>query len=343
MTILPRVDYLALGGTIASVSAPGEAGAAPKLTAAEIARSVAGIDEIADLRCEQLLQVPSAAIAFADLLRLRDEIGRRVAAGARAVVVTQGTDTLEEAAYVLDLLWDGDAPVVLSGAMRHPSQPGSDGPANLLAAVQVAAAAAARGLGALVVMNDEIHAARFVRKSHTSRPSSFRSDPGGPLGWISEGRPVIASRPVGRFHVRLPADAEVPPVALVRLGLGDDGRLLGALDALGYRGAVVEAFGGGHVAPGTVRLLADLVQRMPVVLASRTGAGEVLGRTYRFHGSEIELLELGLLRAGALEGLKARLLLSLCLAAGRSTDGIAEAFAAAGMTSGPVTRPPSAG
>lgn len=119
----PRVDYLALGGTIASVPAEGQQGTAPMLSAVEIARSVAGIDEVAELRSEQFLQVASPSITFADLLRLRDEILKRVAAGAKGVVLTQGTDTVEETAFVLDLLWDGDAPIVVSGAMRGSSGP----------------------------------------------------------------------------------------------------------------------------------------------------------------------------------------------------------------------------
>lgn len=220
--------------------------------------------------------------------------------------------------------------------MRNASLPGADGPANLLGAVQVAASNAARGLGVVVVLNDEIHAARFVRKSHASSLSAFRSDPVGPLGWIVENRPFVAARPVGRFHISLPSDSKVPPVAMVKLALGEDGRLLSLLPQLGYAGAVVEGFGGGHVAAATVGFLRDLVARMPVVLASRTGAGEVLSNTYRFDGSEIELLEMGLVRAGALDGLKARILLSLSLAEGRSRDRIAEAFASAGMTSAPA-------
>jgi L-asparaginase len=328
----PRIDYLATGGTIASV--PGAApGVAPTLTAAEIARSVDGIDRIADLRTHQFLQGPSAAIGVSDLLRMRDELAERVADGARGFVLTQGTDTIEETAFVLDLLWAGEAPIVVTGAMRNPSVPGTDGPANILAAVQVAASEQARGLGVLVVLNDEIHAARFVRKMHTSRPSTFASPAVGPIGWVSEGRPVVAVRPLGRPRLAVPTGADVPPVALVRLGLGDDGRLLSALVELGFRGAVIEAFGGGHVAPVMVPLLQRLATEMPVVLASRTGSGEVLSETYRFTGSEIELLAMGLIRAGMLDGLKARLLLTLCLAAGCSRAQIVEEFRVVGMRS----------
>lgn len=329
----PRVDFLATGGTIASVENERHPGASPTLTAEALAESVAGIDEIAELRTAQIMQRPSPSITFPDLLVLRDEIEHRIADGAAGVVITQGTDTMEETAFALDLLCPGEAPIVLTGAMRNPSRPGADGPANLLAAVQVAASTQARGLGALVVMNDEIHGARFVSKTHTSSLSAFQSRPAGPLGWVSEGRTVIAARPIGRFHVHVPSCADVPPVALVRLSFDDDGRVLPALAGLGFQGAVIEGFGGGHVTPRMVPLIEHLARAMPVVLASRTGSGETLYSTYRYLGSEIELLELGLIPAGALNGLKARLLLSLCLAAEFPSPDIAGALGALGMTS----------
>jgi L-asparaginase len=332
----PRIDYLATGGTIASVRSGGAPGATPTLTAEEIAGSAPEIDDVADLRTGQFMQRASTSITLADLLWLRREIALRIADGSAGVVITQGTDTIEETAFVLDLLCSGDAPIVISGAMRDPSLPGADGPANLLAAVRVAASAPARGLGALVVLNDQIHAARFVSKRHTSSPSAFQSPLTGPLGWISEGRVVIATRPVGRLHVELSPDAVMAPVALVRLSLGDDGRILPALADLGFRGTVIDGFGGGHVTPAMMPLLKRLVTQMPVVLSSRTGSGEVLSHTYRYTGSEIELLELGLISAGALDGLKARLLLSTCLAADYSPTQVIDAFETAGDMSAPT-------
>ena len=280
----PRVDYLALGGTIASTRTDGDAGVSAVLTAEQIASSVDGLDEVADLRSSQFLQVPSASITLAQVLLLRDEIAARVAAGSRGVVLTQGTDSIEETAFALDLLWDGDAPIVVTGAMRNPSLPGPDGPANVLAATRVAGSDAARGLGALVVMNDEIHAARFVRKMHTSSLGAFQSPLTGPIGWLSEGHVRIATRPVGRAHIAVAAGAGVPPVALVRVALGDDGRLLGTLAAQGYSGAVIEGMGGGHVAEVAMPLVRELARQVPVVLASRTGSGDVLRETYRFNG-----------------------------------------------------------
>jgi L-asparaginase len=328
---LPRVDYLATGGTIATVQDEPDPTGDPTLTAETLARSVSGIDKVANLRTAQVMQRPSPSIGFADLLRLRDEIALRIADGSAGVVITQGTDTIEETAFALDLLCAGSAPIVVTGAMRSPSLPGADGPANLLGAVQVAASAVARGLGVLVVFNDEIHAARFVAKMHTSRPSAFQSRLTGPIGWLSEGRPVIVTRPVGRFHLDVPADAGVPAVALVRATLDDDGRMLPALAGQGFGGVVIEGFGGGHVTPSMAAGVERLAAEMSVVLASRTGAGELLRNTYRYPGSETMLLEAGAIPAGTLDGVKARILLSLCLAADPTGENVASAFGAIGM------------
>ena len=220
----------------------------------------------------------------------------------------------------------GDAPVVVTGAMRNPTLPGADGPANLLSSVRVAASGVARGLGTLVVFNDEIHAAQFVRKTHTQSPATFASSPTGPLGYLSEGTPRIMTRPARRHRVDVPEGSRDRPVALLTSFLGDDGRLLAHIGRLGYEGLVVEALGGGHVPSVAVEPLAALAGEMPVVLASRTGGGEVLRRTYGFPGSETDLLERGLINAGPLDGPKARLLLSLLLRSEASREEISAIF-----------------
>jgi L-asparaginase len=327
----PAVAVYALGGTIASI--PGAApGAAPGLTAEELIAAVPALEGVADLSATSFRQVPSPELTLSDLGALVERAGVDVEGGAAGVVATQGTDTLEESAFVLDLLWNLDAPFVLTAAMRNPGLPGADGPANLLAAVRVAASPATRGLGCVAVLNDEIHAARFVRKTHATSPATFRSWAGGPLGWVAEDRVRVASRPVRPPVEGLPAaaDLEGAPVALLRVTLGDDGRLLDAVESLGYRGLVVEATGGGHVPRGWAEPLGRLARSLPVVLASRTGAGEVLRSTYGFVGSEIDLLERGLIPAGALDGPKARLLVALLLAGGASHAAVKEAFAQIG-------------
>ncbi|MGA2968821.1 MAG: asparaginase [Acidimicrobiales bacterium] len=302
-----------LGGTIASLPTEVHSdGVVPSIEASVLVHSLAGLEKIAHVESRTLRQMPSASFSFNDLIYVAGEIDAAVADGVDGVVVTQGTDNIEETSFVFDLLVPGPRPVVVTGAMRNPSLEGADGPANIRAAVSVAASPLVRGLGALVVMNDEIHAARFVRKMHASSLSAFASPLTGPLGAVIEGHVHLFTSVKG-LSLQRPLD-DVPPVALVRCALGDDGRLVSALPALGYRGLVIEGFGGGHVPMSMVEPLAQLADSMPVVLASRTGAGAVLKSTYGFAGSEIDLVKRGLIAAGALDGLKARVALALALA-----------------------------
>ncbi len=322
---LPKVAVFSLGGTISSVDAGGK-GVEPTLTGEALVSDVPEIAEVAEVSAVSFRQAASGELTVNDLVELASEITNRIDEGASGAVVTQGTDTIEETSFVLDLLVDRDAPVVVTGAMRNPTLPGADGPANLLASIQVAASDVARGLGATVVLNDEIHAARFVRKTHTSNPATFRSDPVGPVGWVSEGAPRVVLRLARRYTIMLPEDALDNQVALLTITLGDDGRLLAEIERQGYAGLVIEAMGGGHVPSVMVEALGDLAGRMPVILASRTGGGEVLRRTYGFPGSEIDLLDRGLINAGLLDGLKARLFLTMLLRSGATHEHIRDSF-----------------
>lgn len=322
---LPRVAVFSMGGTISSVDTGGK-GVEPTLTGEALVSDVPEIAGVAEVSAASFRQASSGELGVEDLAELAAEISGRIDGGAAGAVVTQGTDTIEETSFVLDLLVDREAPVVVTGAMRNPTLPGADGPANLLAAIQVAVGDAARGLGTVVVLNDEIHLARFVRKTHTSNPATFRSDPVGPVGWVSEGVPRVVLRPAGRHKVDLSGDVGDRPVALYHVGLGDDGRLLPKLEEEGYAGLVVEAMGGGHVPSVMAGTLEELASKMPVVLASRTGGGEVLRSTYGFVGSEIDLLDRGLIYASHLDGRKARLLLTLLLRSGATKEEIAETF-----------------
>lgn len=335
-TSLPRITVYSTGGTIASIR-KGDNAAAPTLTAEELVAAVPQLSGIAEVTAVPFRQVASSELTLADTIALAREIERAVADGANGVVVTQGTDTLEETSFALDLLWGGEAPVVLTGAMRNPALPSADGPANLVGAALLATSQVARGLGGLVVFNDEVHLPLFVRKTHTANPATFRSPLAGPIGWIVENRPRIALRPAVRHLIRPPAMPQaIPPVALLKVALGDDGRLLPAIATVGYRGLIVEATGGGHVPRAMVEPLADLARGIPVVLTSRTGAGEVLRATYGFPGSETDLLGRGLIHAGMLDGPKARLLLALLLGSDAPRETIEAAFAAIGV---PGTRP----
>ena len=325
--MLPRVAIFAMGGTIA-MAGRGERGVTPSLGADALVEAVPQLAEVASVEAQTFRLLPSPEVTIPDLFALADAIEQAVADGAEGVVVTHGTDTMEESAFVLDRILAVDAPVVVTGAMRNPTLAGPDGPANLLNSVRLAVHEPARGLGVMVVMNDEIHAARYVQKGVTSNPAAFRSAPAGPLGWFAEGAVRLVGSPGPRRRVAVARNAEVVPVALLTVTLGDDGRLIErALDA-GYRGIVMECTGGGHAAGWVADRLAEAAARVPVVMASRTGAGEMLRQTYDFKGSEIDLLARGLISAGWLDGLKARLLLTLLLMAGADDAAIREAFSA---------------
>jgi L-asparaginase len=248
-----------------------------------------------------------------------------LAAGFDGAVVIQGTDTIEESAFLLDVLVPAPKPVVVTGAMRGADAPGADGPANLLAAARVAASPEARGSSTLVVLNYDIHAARFVQKSHTALPSAFASPLIGPLGVVAEGWP--------RFYARVPPTPRLPiadgppvPVCLVKVPMGDDGRLLRAVPALGSAGLVVEGIGAGHVPAAVALILGEVAAAIPVVLASRAMAGPVFSCTYGYAGGEIDLLGRGLVAAGSLGGLKAGVLLGLALPNGQGLDAVHNAF-----------------
>src|SRR5215831_14836636 len=193
-SVRPWLAVFGLGGTIAMTQAP-DGGVSPALSAADLLGAVPGLSGVeAELRTVDFRRKPGASLSFTDLFELADAISDAFRNGCTGVVVTQGTDTIEEVAYALDLLLPADAPVVVTGAMRNPTMAGADGPANILAAARVAASRSARGLGCLVVLNDQIHAARWVQKTHTASTAAFASPGHGPLGDVFEGR-VHSHRP----------------------------------------------------------------------------------------------------------------------------------------------------
>jgi L-asparaginase len=313
-----------LGGTISMAGHAG--GVVSRLGSVDLLAAVPQLGELGlDLDAHDFRAMSSAGLGFADIVELVDAADRT---GADGVVVVQGTDTIEETSYLIDLLWTRDIPIVVTGAMRNPTLAGPDGPANLLAAVQVAASPVFRGAGCLVVLNDQVHAARYVRKTHTTNPATFASPNAGPLGHVVEGRPFAVVGAPPRFTVARPTGPVTARVPVVPMTLDDGGELLVGL-ADRVDAVVVAAFGAGHVPPVLAPELGELAARVPTVLASRTGAGPLLRGTYGFVGSETDLARRGLIGAGLLDPYKARVLLRLLLAAGASNAEVEAAFRAA--------------
>jgi L-asparaginase len=321
------ITVLALGGTVSMTPPEGmSGGVAPQLTAADLVASVPGLEKEADLELQDVRRIPGAWLQIEDIAELAQTLNEQARAGAPGFVVTQGTDTLEEVAYLLDLLYEGHAPVVVTGAMRNPAMAGADGPANLLAAVRVAASTQARGLGVLVVFSDEIHAARHVAKVHSTSTHAFASPDAGPIGHVIEGRPRLHFTLPRHTPLRLPLRTTAS-VETLEATLGSDGAVLRHVGDV-VNGLVIAAFGAGHVPKTWVEPLEELAARMPVVLGSRTGAGSVLTATYDFAGSESDLLKRGLISGGALGPRRARLLLLALLRTGAGIDEVQAEFSA---------------
>jgi L-asparaginase len=308
------IHLLATGGTIAMQRSSAAGGNIPALDAEQLVRAVGGLDDRSALRVEDWERLPGVHRGPAELWALRNRVAQLVSAGdgLTGVVITHGTDTLEEAAYLLARTLPPAVPVVVTGAMRTLSDPDWDGPANLRAAIAVAGAPASRNRGTMVVFAGRILDGRFVTKVNTFALDAFGSPHAPELGTASD--QVRYERDSAPHRVLASRDL-APKVAIVPLILGDDGALVEAARAR-FDGLVIEGFGRGNIPPGVLPALARwLEDGKPVVLASRCAAGEV-GGEYAFSGGGGELLRMGVIPAGPRTPALARMELVLALSAG---------------------------
>lgn len=316
---LPKLAIAALGGTVSmQASNPGE-GVIPTLSGESLVASIPGLDTLARVTVETLGQLPSASQDFEFLLSVLAWAKFQVEQGASGVVITQGTDTLEEAAQFLDCLWPHDAPLVLTGAMRSAAQPGADGPANLLDACHVALSENSRQRGVQVVVNGQIHLARSVRKTDSLALQAFSSPNVGPVGLMLENQVCYQRPPDSRGLLPLPQQT-THKVALLEASLSADTLLLENIVALGYDGLVIAGFGAGHVPPGWAMEIELIAKKIPVIIATRTGSGSTARASYGFLGGEMDLIRKGARMAGFLCPRKARILLWLLIGCQRQDE-----------------------
>jgi L-asparaginase len=303
---LSKVHLLGTGGTIAG-------GRERSLTAKDLAELIPDLDRVAEVSVEDYSSIGSS--------RMTPELQFRLASRVRAlfderpdlsgIVITHGTDSLEETAFLVDLLVPAGRPVVFAAAQRPPRKADTDGPRNLENAVRIAASSDMRGLGVLVTLNDEIHAARDVRKTHAVAVNAFASPSQGPIGQVDSGRIYLYARPVRRLTLA-PEHIE-PGVELVTLYPGSDGSQIRAAAETGKRGIVVEVFGRGNAPPGVMEAVAAAREKgVVVVFTTRTGGGRV----------ELteEAARAGVVSGEDLDGLKARVLLIVALGGGPDLD-----------------------
>ncbi|MCI0478470.1 MAG: asparaginase [Anaerolineales bacterium] len=308
---MKRLTILTTGGTIAMTHTDAAGGAIPILGGADFLNALPR--DLAEIRVEEFSNLPSAHFTIDHIWNLSRRVAALVARdNVDGVVVTHGTDTLDESAYLCDITIDTPKPVVFTGAMRAASDPGYEGVANLIAAIQTTASDDARACGALVVFNDEIHSARDVTKTHTTALETFLSPEWGPIGRVYADRAVIARKPTRREFI--PAPRLEPNVTLLKLAVGmSEGLLEYLVDVVGARGIVLETLGGGRVPPWWLPSIERAVKAdTAIVITSRVGAGRTLDR-YGYAGAHRDLAQSGCWFVDGLNGQKARIKLMAAL------------------------------
>jgi L-asparaginase len=296
---VPKVHLLGTGGTISG-------GAAGSLQAKDLAELVPGLASVADVSVEDFSGIGSSRMTPDLQFRLAERVRALLAErpDLSGIVITHGTDSLEETAFLVDLLVPAGKPVVFTAAQRPPRESDTDGPRNLANAIRIAASPEMRGLGALVTLNDEIHGARDVRKTHAVLVNAFVSPWGGPLGQVDDGHIYLYYRPARRLE--LSARRVEPNVDLVTLYAGSDGSAIRRAAESGARGIVVEVFGRGNAPPAVMDAVDEArAKGVVVVFTTRTGGGRVeLGESAQ---------SVGVVSGEDLDGLKARIVLVVAL------------------------------
>ena len=258
--------------------------------------------------------IPSPHITPKHMLQLYQEIKQK-AADFDGVVITHGTDTLEETAYFLDTMEIPNIPIVITGAMRSSNELGSDGVYNYLSALRVASHDDAIGKGVLVVMNDEIHAAKYVTKTHTTNVSTFQTPIHGPLGIIMKHDIVFFKMADTRVRFDLTDISGTVPIVKAYAGMGGDG-IISFLNPDNVCGVVIEALGAGNVPPRAAQEIVHLIEQdVPVVLVSRCFNG-IAEPVYAYEGGGVQLAQAGVMFVKELNAQKARLKLLIALNAG---------------------------
>jgi L-asparaginase len=324
---MAHVVLLTTGGTISTRDADG-GGARPALRGTDLLQAIPGLDAVAAVEVAEFDFIPGAYMTLAKLV----EMSRRAAelagrADVTGVVVTHGTDTLEESAYYLHLTVPGDAPIVFTGAMRNASQIGFDGHRNLYDAIRTAVSPDARGRGVLVVLNEEVHSARWVTKTNGQKEDTFKSPVTGPVGLAYGDRIAFLVPPAPR---QIRRNAIEPRVDLIRLYVDADDRFIRCSVGSGARGLVLEAFGGGRVPPALLPAIDDaLGAGVAVVVATRCAGGEIWDG-YGYPGAFRDLQRRGVYVVHDLPGHKARLKLGVGLGSGLRGEALRDYLAGEG-------------
>jgi L-asparaginase len=309
----PVVVFIATGGTIASKIDPVKQAPVPAISGEDLLAIVPNISKHATIEVKEFSNIASPNMGPVRWIALTREVtaalSRPEVAG---VVISHGTDTLEETAYWLDLTVVSDKPIVLTGSQRNASETDFDGPRNLLNAVRIAVDPQSRGKGVLVALNNEVNAAREVTKTETSNVETFKSGDLGFLGEVDFDRVVYWRSPVRQQHIPIKSDT-MPYVEIVPMYGGADGYLIKAAIDHGAKGLIVQALGWGNVNQAMFQAIKEAISKgIPVVITSRVPNGRVLPN-YGYEGGGKTLAEAGAVMGDDLSPQKARILLMLLL------------------------------
>ena len=312
----PVVVFIATGGTIAMKIDPIKHAPVPAISGEDLLATVPEVSKYATVEVKNVSNVPSSYMDPQRWVALTREVNAALSRPEVAgVIISHGTDTLEETAYWLDLTVDSNKPVVLIGAQRNASESDFDGPRNLLNAVRICIDPQSVGKGAMLAMNNQINAARDVTKTQTSSVETFKSGEWGFLGVVDFDRIVYSRMPLRRQHIAIKMDS-MPYVEIISTYGGADGSMLKAAVDHGAKGVVVQALGWGNVSvPMSMAIKETLAKGIPVVISTRVPNGRVLPN-YGYEGGGKVLADAGAVMADDLSPQKARILLILLLQSG---------------------------
>lgn len=323
---LPTIKLLATGGTIAMKVDPNTGAPVPALTGDEIAATVPQIRDHAILKVENLFNVPSPHMTPEHWIEIHAAVMKAVSdSEIDAVIITHGTDTMEETAYFLDLSVNTAKPIVLIGSQRNSSDVDFDGPRNLLDAVRLVSVKDAENKGVMVAFNEKVHRARSATKIHTSNVQTFDSGEYGLIARIDAAGVQFLNAPMRRQHLPLTSNS-LPRVEIIAMYAGADESMLESMAKVGARGVVIEALGIGNVNERMYHAIEDLIQEgITVVVASASRNGRVLP-LYGYVGGGKTLEDIGVVFAGDLSARKSRILLMLALQNKTSSREIQQLF-----------------
>ncbi len=309
---MPKVAVIFNGGTISMKVDPRIQAAVPTLSGEEIMSMVTGIERHAEIECITFSNLPGPHVTpekmmelskFVQKILLRNDID--------GIVITHGTDTLEETAYFLDLNIRSEKPIIITGSMRNSSELGYDGPANLSAAICTAISENAKRRGVMVCLNDELNCASEVTKSHSMKLNTFQSPEFGPVGIIDNNEVIFYRNILNKTYIS--TDIIEMKVELIKCGVGMDSKIFDFFIENDVKGIVIEALGRGNVPPEMISGIIKAISKgIIIIVVSRCYSGRVLD-TYGYEGGGKELRNAGVIFGGDLPGQKARIKLMLAL------------------------------